>query len=79
MSETLFCYCCRVHHPREQMHSFQTRQGSRWRCRRSIDAARTSIGERDAFGRQQTEINIEENLLIAERKFVPRAELRLQR
>ena len=36
MPEMLFCYCCRVHHPREQMRLFQTRHGPRWRCLRSI-------------------------------------------
>lgn len=70
MPETLFCYCCRVHHPREQMHSFRTRHGFRWRCQRSIDAAKCSIGERDAFGRLQTEINREANQQMAERSMV---------
>ena len=67
MSETLFCYCCRVHHPRDQMHSFLTSQGLRWRCQRSIDAAKASMNERDAFGKQQTEINREAALEIAKR------------
>ncbi|MFN4342643.1 MAG: hypothetical protein ACK4FE_11520 [Azonexus sp.] len=59
MSDTQFCYCCRVHHPIEQMRLFPTRQGYRWRCLRSIDAAVKSVGEREAFGRQQTAINRE--------------------
>lgn len=59
MTETLFCYCCRVHHPKEQMRLFPTKQGYRWRCIRSIEAAACSRRERDAFGRQQTEINRE--------------------
>ena len=67
MSETLFCYCCRVHHPRDQMHSFLTSQGLRWRCQRSIDAAKRSRDERDAFGKQQTEINREAALEVAKR------------
>jgi len=71
MPETIFCYCCRVHHPRDQMHSFQTRHGLRWRCQRSIDAAKCSIRERDAFGKVQTEINREAAQEIAERFFAP--------
>jgi hypothetical protein len=59
MSDTKFCYCCRVHHPIEQMRLFPTRQGYRWRCVRSIDAAVKSLDEREAFGQQQTAINRE--------------------
>lgn len=59
MTEMVFCYCCRVHHDKEQMRPYPTRQGYRWRCVRSIEAAFRSAGERDAFGRQQTEINRE--------------------
>jgi hypothetical protein len=66
MTETLFCYCCRVHHPKDQMRLFPTRQGYRWRCVRSIEAAFRSRGERDSFGRQQTEINRREAQLAAE-------------
>ena len=59
MTETKFCYCCRIHHDQTQMRLFPTRQGYRWRCLRSIEAANTSRKERDAFGQQQTEINRE--------------------
>lgn len=59
MTEMLFCYCCRVHHEKNQMRLFPTRQGHRWRCLRSIEAAVSSRRERDAFGRQQSEINRE--------------------
>lgn len=57
MPDMLFCYCCRKHHPREEMRRFTTRSGERWRCRRSIEAARSHPGERDAFGRLQSEQN----------------------
>ncbi|MDE2439914.1 MAG: hypothetical protein KGP14_02725 [Betaproteobacteria bacterium] len=57
MPEMKFCYCCRVHHPLDQMRLFPTRQGVRWRCVRSIEAAVRSRLERDAFGHQQTLIN----------------------
>jgi len=57
MSDTVFCYCCRTHHPRAQMRRFATRTGERWRCLRSIEAARRDSSERDAFGRRQSEQN----------------------
>ncbi len=57
MSQMHFCYSCRIHHPAEEMRVIQTRAGRRWRCVRSIVAAKTSTAERDAFGTTQTEIN----------------------
>lgn len=57
MTDTQFCYCCRVHHPKDQMRRFATRHGERWRCLRSIEAAIGQRSERDAFGRRQTAIN----------------------
>ena len=66
MTETLFCYCCRVHHQKDQMRLFPTRQGYRWRCVRSTEAAFPSRRERDNFGRQQTEINRQEAQQAAE-------------
>ena len=57
--EMLFCYCCRVHHAKDQMRLFPTWHGMRWRCLDSIEAATCSRSERDAFGRQQTELNRE--------------------
>ncbi len=66
MSDMLFCYCCRKHHPREQMRRFTTRSGERWRCLRSIAAARSHPGERDAFGRRQSEQNRQAAVHVAE-------------
>lgn len=66
MTDTLFCYCCRVHHPKDQMRPYRTKQGYRWRCIRSIEAAACNTGERDAFGRQQTEQNRSEARRMAE-------------
>ena len=57
MTELLFCYCCRVHHPKAQMRLFATRHGDRWRCLRSIEAAAGNRRERDAFGQRQSKIN----------------------
>ncbi len=66
MTEMLFCYCCRVHHPKDQMRPFRTKTGYRWRCIRSIEAAAAAGCERDAFGRRQTEINRQAARLTAE-------------
>nr|MBL8411370.1 hypothetical protein [Dechloromonas sp.] len=77
MTQTRFCYCCRVHHPIDQMRPFPTRQGTRWRCIRSIEAAACSLPERDAFGQQQTAKNREESRRIAERTQLLRHERRL--
>lgn len=79
MSEKRFCYCCRSHHPVDQMRQFRTRTGLRWRCLRSIQAAQCDPQERDAFGRQQTAINRSDARQTAERPFVPLAERRLMR
>ena len=57
MPEMLFCYHCRVYHPKDQMRLFPTRRGDRWRCVRSIQAARQGVSERESFGRSQTEAN----------------------
>lgn len=59
MTTTLFCYCCRVHHAKDQMRLFPTRQGMRWRCIASIEGAYRPQAERDAFGRQQSAMNRE--------------------
>ncbi|MBS1144570.1 MAG: hypothetical protein H6R14_1976 [Proteobacteria bacterium] len=67
MTETLFCYCCRVHHDKSQMRRYPTRQGYRWRCLRSIEAAASSLREREAFGQKQSALNREAAREAAER------------
>ena len=67
MTDTLFCYCCRIHHPKDQMRRFATRTGTRWRCLRSIEAAERETGERDAFGRRQSEQNRQAAIMMTER------------
>jgi hypothetical protein len=67
MTDMIFCYCCRAHHPREQMRPYPTRTGKRWRCLRSIEAARSDRDVRDAFGRSQSEINRRATIAEAER------------
>lgn len=66
MSEMLFCYSCRMHHPKERMRRFSTRVGPRWRCVSSIEAAAREVPERDSFGRQQTAANREISRRMAE-------------
>lgn len=66
MAETIFCYCCRLKHPKDQMRLYPTKRGPRWRCLRSIEGASRSIAERDAFGQQQTVINSEQARLHAQ-------------
>jgi len=52
MSETAYCYHCGIHHPIEKMREILTKAGKRWRCIKSIEAAKAGIGKRDEFGRQ---------------------------
>ena len=57
MSETIYCYHCRVHHPAPEMRQIETKSGKRWRCIKSIVAAKQGSEARAAFGRQTTDIN----------------------
>lgn len=66
MPDMRFCYCCRVHHSLDEMRLFPTRVGYRWRCIRSIEAARRSTQERDLFGQRQTATNREMARLTAD-------------
>lgn len=50
MSDTVFCYHCRRHHPVAEAILIETGGVKRWRCRRSIALARRSVAQRDAFG-----------------------------
>jgi len=57
MSSTLYCYHCSAYHPREQMRQIDTKGGKRWRCIKSIEAAKKDQSERDAFGRRVSAMN----------------------
>ena len=57
VSDTKFCYHCRMHHPVEEMRQIETKAGKRWRCIKSIQATRQGRDAREAFGRSVTEIN----------------------
>jgi hypothetical protein len=60
-SETIYCYHCARHHPREEMRQIETKVGKKWRCIKSIQATRKSATQRDAFGKTVTTINRAEN------------------
>jgi hypothetical protein len=56
MSETAYCYHCAIHHPISEMREILTKGGKRWRCIKSIEAAKAEIGKRDAFGLQMSDV-----------------------
>lgn len=56
-SETIFCYHCRTHHPKEEMRLLVTKTGKRWRCLKSIEATKQGKAAREAYGKQMTEAN----------------------
>ena len=56
-ASTVYCYHCRTSHPREDMRLVVTKTGKRWRCIQSIESAKSSKDQREAFGRQITEVN----------------------
>jgi len=57
MAETIYCYHCGTRHPKEEMRQINTKSGKRWRCIKSIEAARQPKEKREAFGREVTAIN----------------------
>ena len=57
MANTAYCYYCSREHPKDEMRQIATKGGPRWRCVKSIEATRKGVAERDAFGKQVTEIN----------------------
>jgi hypothetical protein len=57
MTDSVFCYHCRVHHPINEVRKVNTKLGKRWRCVKSIAASRNGLQAREEFGRQTTAIN----------------------
>lgn len=57
MPDTVFCYSCRKHHPRDDVIQVQSKGVTRWRCMKSIAESQKSRDERDAFGKAVTELN----------------------
>lgn len=72
MTDTLFCYSCRMRHPKEKMQLYPTKHGLRWRCLSSIQGANGSLSEREAFGQRQTRINREQARIHAQYSLLPR-------
>jgi hypothetical protein len=57
MTNKVYCYHCMSYHRPEEMRQIATRSGIRWRCIQSLDAARASATQRDAFGELQSASN----------------------
>lgn len=57
MPDTAFCYHCRCHHPLTEMRQVVSKVGKRWRCIRSIEAAKSDRATREAFGQSVSENN----------------------
>jgi len=57
MTELVFCYHCRRHHPADEMTLLENRGVKRWRCRASLSLGRRSIAKRDAFGKAVSQMN----------------------
>jgi len=57
MTDQVFCYHCQTKHPREEMRLLVTKTGKRWRCIKSIQAAKADRASREAFGLRMTEAN----------------------
>jgi hypothetical protein len=64
MSDTIFCYHCRLPHPKSEMRLLVTKTGKRWRCLKSIRATKRSVAERDAFGKRMTEMNSDKQRIV---------------
>jgi hypothetical protein len=54
MSKLAYCHTCQTYHPIETMRQVMTKKGMRWRCIKTIDAARQTPDKRQAFGAQTT-------------------------
>ncbi|MCK9283559.1 MAG: hypothetical protein M0P39_04680 [Rhodocyclaceae bacterium] len=57
MLDTVFCYHCQARHSRDEMRQVVSKTGKRWRCAKSIAAAKNDLAAREAFGRQVTAMN----------------------
>jgi len=57
MTPTRYCYHCGISHPEEVMRKIAVKNGRRWRCIKSIHAAKKTAEERDAFGKMVSAAN----------------------
>ncbi len=76
MTELLFCYHCRRHHPADEMTQVESRGVRRWRCRASLSVGRRSVAVRDAFGKAVSQMN-RLSCALAARRPLPRPVLEL--
>ena len=53
MSKLAYCHTCRTYHPIETMRRVITKTGMRWRCIKTIEAARQAPDKRQVFGAQK--------------------------
>jgi len=58
---TAYCYHCGRNHPIDEMRQLVTKTGKRWRCIKSIEAAKASREARDNFGKRVTADNKSES------------------
>jgi hypothetical protein len=49
VSKLIYCYTCNVQHPKEEMRQIMTKKRTRWRCIKTIVAARLSRDKRQEF------------------------------
>ena len=57
MSDTVFCYSCRKHHPLAEVTLVFSKGVKRWRCRKSIAESQKSRDQRDLFGKETSALN----------------------
>lgn len=56
-ASTRYCYHCGLHHPAEEMVLVVSKTGKRWRCKKSLRAAKSDLATRDAFGKTVSDAN----------------------
>jgi hypothetical protein len=72
-SPPVYCLYCRRSHPREELRQISTKTGKRWRCIHSIENAKGSKDQRDAFGHQVTaenrsETQMQQRLMLGKKR-----------
>lgn len=57
MSDRVYCYHCRDYHLQAEVTLVHTSRGKRWRCLKSFSYGKSSLAQRDAFGKSVSELN----------------------
>lgn len=68
MSTPMYCYHCMTYHSQQAMRKIVSHGRTRWRCVRSIEASRKNTAQRDAFGRQQSALNLAQSRAYQEQR-----------